>query len=126
MLYLSVFGVAMSELAEGELLTEDEHEAIRLSGQLWNLLNRIVKAGGGEAQDGDIRELIQPIHQIQRAVLCNAAARAYPDRYRPLGGNKPSILEKLDCALDLPGRIKCPEWACVQEETGGARCEAAE
>lgn len=67
-----------------ELLTPAEHDAVAMAGELWNLLTGIV--GDGPAREGDLRELIAPIHEIQRAVLKQAAARAYPDLYRLLGG----------------------------------------
>ena len=66
-----------------ELLTEDEHEAIKLAGELANLLKRIV--AGGITQQADIVELITPIHVIQRAIMSQAAGRAYPKKYRLLG-----------------------------------------
>jgi hypothetical protein len=67
----------------GPLLTPDEYQAIHDAGQLWNLLCKIV--GSGPSRDGDLRELVAHIHGIQRAVMKQAAARAYPDRYRLLG-----------------------------------------
>lgn len=71
-----------------ELLTEDEHRAVELAGELYGLLCSIV--GDGPTRDQDLRELIGPVHEIQRAVLKQAAARAYPDRYRLLGEVIPS------------------------------------
>ena len=67
-----------------EMLTPDEHRAVELGGDLWNLLSRIV--GDGLSRDGDLLELATHIHAIQQAVMSNAAARAYPELYRPLGG----------------------------------------
>lgn len=68
-----------------ELLTQDEHRAMELTAELWNLLNRQVIASG-PSHDGDCAELCGHVHAIQRMVLAQAAARAYPDRYRLLGG----------------------------------------
>jgi hypothetical protein len=72
------------------LLTADEHEAIDLTGQLANLMGRIV--GEGPTRTGDLNEVVQRIQAIQHMILAQAAARAYPDRYRLLGGtfNEPS------------------------------------
>jgi hypothetical protein len=67
-----------------DLLTPDEHEAVRLAGELWNALCRI--PAGGPTHDADLRELCAHIHAIQHAVMAQAAARAYPTLYRPLGG----------------------------------------
>lgn len=66
-----------------ELLTDDEHRAVELAGQLYNLLCNIVD--DGPARQADLAECAASVHQIQRAVLTQAAARAYPDRYRLLG-----------------------------------------
>lgn len=68
-----------------ELLTEVEHEALRVSGHLWHLLNLVV--GDGRTRNADLDELIVPIHFIQRYVMANAAARAYPGECRLLGGS---------------------------------------
>lgn len=68
-----------------ELLTAAEHDAVAMAGELWNLLTCIV--ADGPARQGDLHELIGHIHAIQHAVLKQAAARAYPDLYRLLGGH---------------------------------------
>lgn len=65
------------------LLTEDEKLAVKMAGELWNLLCKIV--GSGETRSNDLDELIAPIHLIQRYVMSNAAARAYPNQLRSLG-----------------------------------------
>lgn len=67
-----------------DLLTQDEHEAVRLCLELWNLVSGKV-IGAGPSRRGDLDELTVHIHAIQQAVLSQAAARAYPDRYRLLG-----------------------------------------
>jgi hypothetical protein len=66
------------------LMTPLEHDAMAQSAELWNTLAAI--AGDGPARESDLHELAFHIHGIQRAVLKQAAARAYPDRYRLLGG----------------------------------------
>jgi uncharacterized Zn finger protein (UPF0148 family) len=67
-----------------KLLTPVEHGAIDMAGELMGLLSDI--AADGPARAGDLAEVASHIHGIQRAVLKQAAARAYPDRYRLLGG----------------------------------------
>lgn len=67
------------------LMTDTEHRAMDLTAQLWNLLAGQVIANG-PAGPGDRAELAAAVHTIQRMVLGQAAARAYPDRYRLLGG----------------------------------------
>lgn len=84
-----------------ELLTENEKSAMKLTGVLWGLLQNIV--GDGPSRDGDLRGLIEPIHEIQRAILSQAAGRAYPDEYRLLGG----LIE---------GAKTCPDGASTIEE----------
>ena len=66
-----------------ELLTDLEHEAVEMAGRLWNTLCKIVDQD--RTRDGDLKELVLHIHAIQNAVLSQAAARAYPQRYRLLG-----------------------------------------
>lgn len=81
----------MADLLEGPwriipppALTDAEHRCVRLAGELWNGLCQIV--GNDESRAGDLAELVHHVHAIQNAVLAQAAARAYPGRYRLLGG----------------------------------------
>lgn len=68
-----------------QLLSEDEHRAIEMAGELGALLRQII--GDGPTAAADWNEFAAPIHVIQRDVMKQAAARAYPDRYRLLGQN---------------------------------------
>jgi hypothetical protein len=68
-----------------ELMTAAEHRAMDLTVDLWNLLAGEV-IGRGPARGGDCAEMAASIHAIQERILAQAAARAYPDRYRLLGG----------------------------------------
>lgn len=68
----------------GDLLSPEEHEAMDMTVDLWNALCGV--AGDADSRGDDLRELAAHIHGIQRAVLANAAARMYSDRYRLLGG----------------------------------------
>jgi hypothetical protein len=76
------------ELLGGALLTEAEHRAMGFTVDLWHALCRI--ADDGPAREGDLAELCAHIHAIQRTILAQAAGRAYPDRYRLLGGHPPT------------------------------------
>lgn len=67
-----------------ELLTEAEHRAMDLTVELVNLICRDI-VGHGRTRTGDINELVGDIHAVQRTILKQAAARAYPERYRLLG-----------------------------------------
>lgn len=72
-----------------ELLTDAEHRVMDLTVQLVNLLaGEVIADGPGRV--GDVNEVVHAIHIIQRMVMGQAAARAYPDRYRLLGGPPPS------------------------------------
>lgn len=67
------------------LLSEAEHRALQMTADLWNLLSGEI-IDSGPAGPGDRAELASHIHAIQQAVMSQAAARAYPDLLRPLGG----------------------------------------
>lgn len=65
-------------------LTIAEHKALELTAQLWNqLAGQVIK--DGPSGDLDRQELAAHIHAIQRAVMAQAAARAYPGLFRLLG-----------------------------------------
>jgi hypothetical protein len=59
--------------------------------------------GDGPTRAADLAELTAAIHVIQRAVMAQAAARAYPGQYRPLGEAIPTF--------DKDGRPLPPGWA---------------
>ena len=66
------------------LLTDDEREAVRQAGRLHQLISkRIVTNGPTRAED--LAEVTAAIHIIQRTVMAQAAARAYPKEFRLLG-----------------------------------------
>ena len=67
-----------------ELLTEQEKDAVDLAGKLATALSRIIPERGFNRAD-DLNELLAHIHIIQRSVMANAAARAYPGQFRQLG-----------------------------------------
>lgn len=69
-------------------LTEAEHKAMGLTAELWNLLvQEVIDRKGTVRQDS--AEIALHIHNIQHAILAQAAARAYPEQYRLLGGDGP-------------------------------------
>lgn len=70
---------------ESELLSPAELEAMDLTAALWTVLNEI--AADGVARYGDLTELAAHVHAIQHAVLAQAAGRAYPARFRLMGGD---------------------------------------
>lgn len=75
--------------APAELMTAAEHRAMDLTANLVNLVVRDV-IGHGPARHGDVNEFVAAIHVVQRMLLKQAAGRAYPDRYRLLGGWPPN------------------------------------
>jgi len=69
-----------------DLMSEDEHLAMKLSGELANVLKRICYDGDTGQAEYAWGEMCAHIHNIQRAVKSQAASRAFPDKYRLLGG----------------------------------------
>lgn len=68
------------------LLTDLELKAARLSGELANLLAKIIREGGdSDLATGDWREACAKIHDIQHMIMAQAAARAFPNEFRLLG-----------------------------------------
>ena len=74
-------------MSDPGLLTPLEHDAVAMAGDLWGLLCAITI--DGPSRTADLQELIHHIHAIQHTVMAQAAARAYPELYRPLGGDRP-------------------------------------
>lgn len=66
-----------------DLLTDLELEVIADCAQLANKVKTII--GPKIEGEADFREAITFIHGLQRMVMANAAARAYPSRLRRLG-----------------------------------------
>lgn len=73
-------------MGDAELLTDAEHRAIVMAGELASLIGTEVIADG-PTRDHDLNELIAPIHVIQRSIMGQAAARKYPTQYRLLGAS---------------------------------------
>lgn len=73
--------------ADGDpaLLTDTEHELVELLGKVAGGVSRMVLGGDPAVATGDRNELVAAVHVLQYRVLAQAAARAYPDRYRLLG-----------------------------------------
>lgn len=95
----AAFGVQPGALiGDGEtapqLLTGAEHRALTLIADLWNLLSGQIIESGPSAFD-DRRELAGHIHAIQHAIMAQAAARAYPNYFRLLGGWPPGASREM-------------------------------
>lgn len=71
------------------LLTPTEFEAMDLLGKAANAVRRVI--GDGDQAEHDWSEAADKIHQLQTTVMAQAASRAYPEKYRPLGGWPKSI-----------------------------------
>jgi hypothetical protein len=78
-------GNAASRQATPELLTDVEQRALGLTGELAKLMREII--GTGPQSEHDWNEAAHRIHAIQHMIMAQAAARAYPLLYRPLGRN---------------------------------------
>ncbi len=64
-------------------LTPDEQRALALTQELADTFGRIV--GWGATRQRDLGEMHAKLRDIQRAVMAQALARAYPDRFALLG-----------------------------------------
>lgn len=67
-----------------ELLTDDELAAMDATVALCHAFVKIVS--DGPSRTADINEFVVSIHHIQSSILSQAAYRAYPEKFRPLGG----------------------------------------
>jgi hypothetical protein len=65
-------------------LTGPEREAVATAGRLYTHIRDNV-CGHGPTRDDDLAELRASIHHIQRLVMAQAAARAYPKEFRLMG-----------------------------------------
>ncbi len=72
-----------------ELMTDDEQYAMELMSKFAGVMRRIIGDAYPVAQS-DWSEAAGHIHNLQRMVMSQAAARAYPDRFRLLGGGPKS------------------------------------
>lgn len=70
--------------AEPELLTHNEKRVADLLAQAYNLYSTQV-VGDGPSRQYDLMEFAAHIHDLQHAVMAQAAARAYPELYRLAG-----------------------------------------
>jgi hypothetical protein len=70
-------------MSTDHLLTTQEQALIETLGHVWNELCQIVAAG--PTRQADLAEAMSHIHALQHTVMAQAAARAFPDRYRVLG-----------------------------------------
>ncbi len=68
-------------------LTQLEHDTIGLLGKVYGNIVEITRDGNadGKVANEDLAEVAGRIHDLQHLVMAQAAARAYPDRYRLLG-----------------------------------------
>ncbi len=71
--------------APSELLTGAEHEVVELLGQAASSFAVNVVDFNPATRAADIDEFCSRIHDLQARVMAQAAARAYPDRYRRSG-----------------------------------------
>jgi hypothetical protein len=68
-----------------QLLTDAEFEAMEHLISFVNVMaERVV--GNGPTRGADLNEIVDKVHQLQAGIMAQAAARAYPDEFRLLGG----------------------------------------
>lgn len=69
-----------------ELLTDKEKKLVKDLGNIANGFSEVAKEEDeGIPYSGDMHEAVLYIHALQNIVLANAAARAYPGKYRLFG-----------------------------------------
>lgn len=66
-----------------ELLTKREHDLLWKLGTVYQDIRNIISDGA--QQEYDLNEAVLHIHALQRMIMAQAGARAYPDEYRLLG-----------------------------------------
>jgi hypothetical protein len=102
------------------LMTPAEHRAMDMTADLYNLLCAEV-IGHDRSREGDVAEIAADIHHIQERILAQAAARAFPDRYRLLGGE--IVRHDIDCEASATGSpgvfgpCRCAERVSQDSET---------
>lgn len=74
-------------------LTPEEHRVMDMTADLANALYRLIDGTDEGLVSRDWNEAVLPLHAIQHTVLAQAAARAYPERYRLLGRTLTKIEE---------------------------------
>lgn len=67
-----------------DMLTIQERSLIVKLGECWDQFTKI--CGTERSRKDDLQEVFHHIHALQIAVMAQAAARAYPDEFRLLGG----------------------------------------
>lgn len=67
-----------------DLLTPAEKSVLDTIARVWGQISTYV-IDDGPSRDNDLLELGVHFHAIQNMILAQAAARAYPDRFRLLG-----------------------------------------
>lgn len=76
------------------LLTSDEKELLEKLGSLANDFSWIARKAADETKakhpwSPDLEEAVFHIHALQHIVMANAAARAYPEKFRLFGARYP-------------------------------------
>ena len=74
---------AWHRMVMGSLMTPREHALVEKLGSCMHDFKAI--ADTGDTRAADLCEVVDKIHQLQHVVLAQAAARAFPARYRKLG-----------------------------------------
>lgn len=67
---------------KNRLMTEKEHALVTLLGEAASIYCKDV---AGEEYEWDQMEFVDKIHQLQHSVMSQAAARAFPEKYRLQG-----------------------------------------
>lgn len=78
------------QTAESEFLTSEEFIALGMTANLFAFIaTRVI--GNDITREADLTEFSLHVHAIQNMILSQAAARAYPDKFRLLGERTTNI-----------------------------------
>lgn len=80
-------------MADEPLLSAEEMECLDHLAKAAGLGFRII-GRDGSCTEQDAGEWAHDIHVLQDRIMSQAAARAYPERFRPLGGRIPNRQSK--------------------------------
>jgi hypothetical protein len=76
---------------DNKLLTQLERDTVDMLGQVH--MNMCTIVADGPTRMDDLTESCHHVHVLQRMIMGQAAARAYPDHFRLLGSLIPGTIE---------------------------------
>jgi hypothetical protein len=86
-----LFAGVVPELGRQPLLSYSELFVLDLLGRAMSEFEANIAGRERRTRDGDVAEFADKIHQLQRTIMAQAAARAYPQLLRLAGGIVPAV-----------------------------------